>query len=130
MLIEELDRDFKFIARTNKNIPVYVKAMKDIANNENIGYGQNNRLTLYTEAKKVGFDCSKIKNKCNTDCSTMVRTALKSAGYDLPSDFRTKNEKANLEKIGFEIIKFDKTKLKTGDILFTPNSHTAVVVEA
>lgn len=37
--------------------------------NNNIGYGQSDRNTLYAQAKAVAYDLSKITTKCNCDCS-------------------------------------------------------------
>lgn len=55
--------------------------MIDIAKNNNIGYDQNQRNTLLTQAKKVGFDFSKISNRCECDCSSCITTALLGAIY-------------------------------------------------
>lgn len=55
--------------------------MIDIAKNNNIGYDQNQRNTLLTQAKKVNFDFTKIANKCETDCSAVITTALLGAIY-------------------------------------------------
>lgn len=55
--------------------------MIDIANNDNIGYDQNGRNTLLTEAEKVGFDVTKIKTKCECDCSSAVTIAILIAIY-------------------------------------------------
>lgn len=55
--------------------------MIDIANNECIGYDQNQRNTLLTQAKKVNFDFSKISTKCETDCSAVITVALLGAIY-------------------------------------------------
>lgn len=55
--------------------------MIDIAKNNNIGYDQNQRNTLLTQAKKVNFDFTKIATKCETDCSAAITTALLGAIY-------------------------------------------------
>lgn len=55
--------------------------MIDIANNDNIGYDQNQRNTILTQAKKVDFDFTRIKTKCEGDCSSVVTTALLGAIY-------------------------------------------------
>lgn len=55
--------------------------MIDIAKNDNIGYDQNQRNTLLTQAKKVNFDFSKITTKCECDCSSCITIALLGAIY-------------------------------------------------
>ena len=110
------------------------KAMEAACNNKHIGYDQSQRDTLYEAAKKVGFDVSKVKTDCETDCSALVRVCCCYAGFD-PGNFRTANEVAALMKTG----EFDKltdskfttqsTNLKKGDILVTKTSgHTVVVL--
>ena len=47
-------------------------AMEQAAKNENIGYDQNQRESLYNEAEKVGFDLSKITTPCECDCSSLI----------------------------------------------------------
>ena len=84
---------------------------KGCANN-NIGYSQYERNTLYTEMKKVGNDLSRVA-LCNTDCSAFqnacalaaktpkvtyasngwttstMRSALKDAGYKILTSYLT-----------------------------------------
>lgn len=57
--------------------------MIDIAKNNNVGYDQNQRNTLLTQAKKVKFDFTKITTKCETDCSAAITTALLGAIYTI-----------------------------------------------
>lgn len=57
--------------------------MIDIANNNNVGYDQNQRNTLLTQAKKVNFDFAKISTKCECDCSSCITIALLGAIYTI-----------------------------------------------
>lgn len=123
---------WQYVARPNSSTTAkkIAQAMVDCANNNNIGYDQSQRLTLYTQAKKVKWVIKDIKTKCETDCSATVRVALKVAGIDVPSTFRTKNMTANLKATGkFTIYKYSSVKnnLKVGDILYYPHYHTAVI---
>ena len=106
-------------------------AMKAACNNNNIGYDQNERDTLYNAAKKVGFDTAKVTEKCETDCSALVRVCLCYAGFDA-SNFNTESEPGVLRKLGFKEVSFTKSTgagLKNGDILVTPKKgHTVIVV--
>ena len=105
------------------------------AKNNKIGYDQGQRNTLYTYAKKVGFDCAKVTTACECDCSALVRVCLAYAGINVPASFRTVNEPKYLLNTGaFKELKGDKyTKkgdyLRKGDILVTPTQgHTVIVI--
>ena len=109
------------------------QAMEMICANDNFGYGQDYRLSGFNEAKKVGFDPSKVKVKCGLDCSQSVRVALHYAGIKC-ENFRTRTMRKVLEATGkFEILTSDKyckssDYLLRGDILLTAKvpGHTAV----
>ena len=111
------------------------KQMQAACDNNKIGYDQWQRNTLYTEAKKVGFDIAKVTTACETDCSALVRVCLAFNGIDVPSDFRTGNMPSNLLKTG-EFVELKGSKytdqsayLGAGDILVTKTSgHTVVVL--
>lgn len=112
------------------------ECMKAACANNNIGYDQHQRSTLYSYAKKVGFNASKVTTKCETDCSALVRVCCEFAGISgLPAGFRTANMASYLLKTGaFTELKGDKytkksTYLGAGDILVTKTSgHTVVVL--
>lgn len=105
------------------------------AKNNNVGYDQHERQTLYEAAKPYGFNISMVKTPCETDCSALVRVCCAYAGIDLPASFRTSNEAKNLLATGaFEELTGDRyTKssdyLKRGDILCTKTQgHTVIVL--
>lgn len=111
------------------------KCMEMACANDHIGYCQPHNLTLYNEAKKYGWDVSKVNVDCETDCSALVRICLLAAGLSDPGAFSTAMEPTVLSNTG----KFDKytdanhtTKsdyLMRGDILVTKTSgHTVVVL--
>ena len=110
--------------------------MKQAIANPNIGYDQYERNTLYKAAEAVGFDLSKVKVKCETDCSALVRVCCACAGIGgLAADFRTGNEPSRLLATGafVELAGERYTRqsawLKAGDILCTATSgHTVVVL--
>lgn len=103
--------------------------------NKNIGYDQGQRLTLYNVSKEVGFNCSKVTKKCETDCSALVRVCCAYAGISLPN-FRTSDEASVLLKSGAFVelkgVKYTDSQLylRRGDILVTrTQGHTVVVLE-
>lgn len=108
--------------------------MEAACKNDNIGYDQYQRLTLYNVAKEVGFNCAKVTEKVETDCSALVRVCCAFAGITA-ANFRTSNEVSALMATG----RFDKytdsayttksDRLKRGDILVTKTKgHTVVVL--
>jgi hypothetical protein len=109
------------------------KAMEQACGNNNIGYDQNQRTTLYTQAKAKKWDISKVAVKCETDCSALVAVCCNAAGVTVSKDMYTGNEKAVLKGTGkFTIYTAAKyvggsDYLKRGDILLG-NGHTAIVL--
>lgn len=107
--------------------------MKAICNNNNIGYDQTQRLTLYNLAKANNWNISKIKTPCETDCSAAVCVCVNASGITVSNGMYTGNELELLKKTGkFTILtdaKYTKSPdyLKSGDILLA-NGHTSVVV--
>ena len=112
-------------------------AMEQACANDNIGYDQYQRNTLYAEATKFGFDVSKVEKDVECDCSALVRVCCAYAGIlGLPEGFRTTNEPKNLMATGafLEMAGDQYTKqsayLKAGDILCTPvQGHTVIVLK-
>lgn len=104
--------------------------------NDNIGYSQTLRNTLHAEAKKVGYDLSKIETPCDCDCSSFMTicaiaggvTELEYTGnapttrtmvttFAKTGRFKVYQEAAYLES---------DTHLKRGDILVKVGSHTVM----
>lgn len=115
------------------------KACEAGCNNKAFGYDQPQRNTAHIEAKKVGYDLSKVTTPCGTDCSafmtlcaiaggvseleytgnapttsTMVNTFVKTGKYQKLTDSK--------------YLTSDKY-LKRGDILVKEGSHTAMALE-
>ena len=120
-----------FRAKDGKRALKIAEAMKKACANNDIGYDQGQRNTLYNNVKDKGFDPSKTTKKVETDCSALVRVCCAYAGITL-SDFTTSNEARRLLNSGeFEEVTGIKlpSKLVNGDILVTKTKgHTVVVV--
>lgn len=108
-------------------------AMIAACKNNNIGYSQADRLSLYKLASKNGWNLAKV-GKCNCDCSSLVAVCCNAAGVKVPPTMYTGNELAVLKGTGkFTVYtgsgytKSDKL-LKTGDILLR-TGHTAIVTQ-
>ena len=110
------------------------EAMQKACDNNDIGYSQGTRNTLYNDIKGKGFDPSKTSKAVNTDCSALVRVCVNYAGITV-GDFITSGEVSALVKTGqFEKLTSDKyckssDYLMKGDILVTrTKGHTVVVL--
>ena len=110
--------------------------MEELCENDYVGYctTQSHRIDGFNEAKKVNFDLSKIKTKCELDCSQSVRVCVHAAGIEC-EDFRTEKELEVLKATGeFEILTSDKyckssDYLKRGDIEITcTKGHTIIIL--
>lgn len=102
-----------------------------IAQNDNIGYDQGYRYTMYEEAKKLNYDFKSISNKCSTDCSQMATTICIANGVKLSPYNWTVTMLENYMVTGkFEKLAYDpKMTFLPGDILLTVTQrHTAIVV--
>ena len=110
---------------------------KGCANN-NIGYDQNQRNTLNTQAKKVGYDLSKITTKCECDCSSFMTVCALAGGANI--EYGSNAPTTSTMKTRFELsgdyesiiasryLTSDKY-VKRGDILVKTGSHTVMVLE-
>ena len=113
------------------------EAMEKACKNNDIGYDQNQRNTLFNNVKDRGFDPSKTTKKVETDCSALVRVCIAYAyGEDVAGNIRTISEPDILVKTGlfakYTDAKYCKSSdyLLRGDILCTPVSgHTVVVLD-
>ena len=106
--------------------------------NENIGYDQYGRNTLYQESKKVEFDLSAIDTACECDCSSLMHVCAIAGGANLTygsnghttrtmvREFTASGEYVKLT--GSEYLTSDRL-LKRGDILVKEGSHTVMVLD-
>lgn len=109
------------------------KTMEAACANNNIGYDQSNRTSLYQLAKANGWNVAAV-GLCETDCSALVSVCVNAAGITVSKDMYTGNEKTVLNATGkftcYTSSDYCKAsgKLQRGDILLG-NGHTAIVVQ-
>ena len=108
--------------------------MEFACDNPNIGYDQSQNQTLWQVVKPLGYDCSKVRTPCETDCARLVRVCVWYGGIEC-SDFYTATLVETLRKTGqFDVFTSDKyckssDYLQRGDILCTrTKGHTVVVL--
>ena len=101
--------------------------------NTEIGYGQDDRYTLYDTSKPLGFDCGKVEKAVDCDCSSLMTVCANFAGVPIPRDTCTANMQARYNATGlFKVYTAKKYTmkpdyLKVGDILVRAGYHTAIV---
>lgn len=118
-------------------------AMEAACANDKIGYSQGGKVdrnSLLKEARKVGYDPSKVNKLCNTDCSALITLAAIYAGIAESvlvvsgNSATTRTLKKRLEKTGEVEVFTDKEhtqksdKLLRGDILLAYGKHVVCVV--
>lgn len=74
----------------------FANNMIDLAKNNNVGYDQNQRNTLLTQAEKVDFNFSKISTKCECDCSSAITICILGAIFKVLGEEAFKKAKAGL----------------------------------
>lgn len=115
----------------------HAKAVEAACANDNIGYSWDNRNSLYSEAKKVGMDISKIRTKCNCDCSSLQNCCAVASGapgvtYG-SNGWVTTNMLGYLRSAGYSIIQ--DTKYLTSDAycvrgaIYVSSGHTLCSLE-
>lgn len=112
-------------------------AAEKAVRNDNIGYDQRERETLFSALENNGFDMASIAKPCECDCSSLVHACLWAAGIPIDKIFRTPQMPDALKASG-EFMELGGTEyrlsgqyLLRGDVLVTPVSgHTVIVVQS
>lgn len=110
------------------------------AQNDHIGYDQNQRNTYGEALKEVGWDPSKIKKNVESDCSKGVIDNIIAAGHIIGIDGLQKfgatytgNMRQEARNRGFQVLTESKyltcgDYLLAGDILLNDQHHTCTVI--
>lgn len=101
----------------------------------------NDRYTFWEQLAANGYDPSKIKKPCETDCSQSTASIVKAVGYRLNKPklkavsvyLTTYNMRSAFKTAGAKVLTDQKyltsgTCLKPGDILLNDNHHVAIAV--
>ena len=135
--ISNIDPYIVLRPKTNAIANASVNACIAGCNNDNIGYSQTGRNTLYTSAKELNFDLSGV-GPCNTDCSAFMTVCAIAGGARITYGSNaptTSNMRIRFSQSGdYEVltdIKYTTMTdyLKAGDILVHENIHTVMVLE-
>lgn len=104
-----------------------------IANNNHVGYGQNDRLTFYYAWRAVGYDISRLTADVNVDCSAFVCAIVNACGIPCDPSGTTFNLASVLgatgqftRYTGSEWLQSDSL-LQPGDIVNASSHHVIMV---
>ncbi len=117
--------------KTVSNASAIASAMQDACDNDNIGYDQNQRLTLWNQINGTGVKIKNVTTACECDCSSLVRCCIYQAtGTDVgnitTSTLATKCASSGLFEDKFEVT--SESELYTGDVLVTKTKGHCVIV--
>lgn len=111
----------------------------EAADNNCIGYDQNERLTFWKQLQKYSYRPKNIKVKCETDCSASTAAIIKAVGYllnndklkSIPETCYSGNIRVALKNRGAKVFTEDKylksdSYLKRGDILLYEGHHVTI----
>lgn len=124
--------------KDRKKAEEYAKIITAFCNNKNIGYDQNDRVTLFNILKENNWDYTKVNKPVECDCSEIVGCAINCVERKevVPSWIYTGNLAALLEKTGLFESVLTGTKycgksdyLMIGDICNNPGRHVISAVE-
>jgi hypothetical protein len=112
--------------------------MKAAAANNHIGYDQNtpDRYSFYDAAKACGWDISAISTNCETTCASAVSVCINAAGITVPRYWDSGRVYSDIMATGeFDVFTSSdytasSANLLPGDILLSPGTHTAMVVDS
>lgn len=124
----------RFVSKSRRK--KFASIAKKLASNNNIGYSQPNRKSLFDECNRIGWDASRIYDirKCNCDCSMLVICAINLAygkiklpHYLTTSDFANNKIHKLMPKATYSQ-KEITPKHRLGDIVYR-RGHVAIITE-
>lgn len=119
--------------KSTKAAETIARKCEEACRNDNIGYSQYSRYSLFNEVCNNNYNIKDLKKPCNCDCSSLVMVCCRAANITVPKAMYTYSMDNDLMKTGnFEKLTNVKYRsisryLKRGDILLKAG-HTAIVL--
>ena len=124
--------EFVLRCKDKQKAEVMARACEAGCENNNIGYDQNERNTLRTQAKVVGWDLSKITTPCECDCSSFMTVCAEAAGINVPYTGNnaptTATMRAAFKATGMFDVLTPTVSKRRGDII-VKSGHTIMVLD-
>lgn len=106
-----------------------------IANNNHVGYGQDDRLTFFYAWRAVNYDISQLTTDCNTDCSAFIGAIVNAVGIPCDPSVTTFNMADVLLGTG-QFVRYTGSSwtdsdslLRAGDIVCNSQRHVIMVTD-
>lgn len=117
--------------KTVAHATAIAKAMQQACDNSNVGYDQNDRLTLWNLIYGTGVQIEDVATPCECDCSSLNRCCIyQGTGTDVgnitTSTLASKCASSGLFEDKFEVT--SESQLYTGDVLVTKTKGHCVIV--
>lgn len=122
---------------------VIAEVARDAANNSNIGYDLDRRMTFYNQLQSVGWRPASITTPCDADCSSATATSIVAAGHltgdstlsSIYAGLSTYNMRAALVSKGFQLLTDSRyltgdSYLLPGDVLLNDDLHAAINLDS
>ena len=116
---------------------------RDAANNNNIGYDQNQRITFYQQLSRVNWNPSSITVPCEADCSSSTAACIIAAGHkngnrllqNVSPYLTTFVMRGALTSAGFQCLTASQyltsdSYLLPGDVLLKDDAHVAINLDS
>lgn len=132
---EYYDGDWEFLLRCKdkQKAEIMARACEAGCGNKNIGYDQNQRNTLRTQAKEANWNLAKITKACECDCSSFMTVCAEAAGINIPYSSgnapTTRTMRNAFKSTGMFDVYTPAVKKLRGDILVKAGSHTVMVLD-
>lgn len=127
------DWDFLLRCKDKNKAEIMARACEAGCENENVGYDQNQRNTLRTQAKAVNWNLTKITTPCECDCSSFMAVCAECAGINIPySDNNaptTSTMRNAFKATGMFDVFSAAVKKRRGDILVNAGKHTVMILD-
>lgn len=129
-----------YVLRCKSSIIAEIMAVtcEKICNNNHIGYNQNKRNTLRTQAIAKRYKVEDINTNCDCDCSSLMAVCAECAGVSIPYVGNNAPTTSTMEKAFTSTGYFEakneakytmaSCNLKRGDILVKRGHHTVMVL--
>lgn len=129
------DSGWEFLLRCKdrQKAEIMARACEAGCGNDKIGYDQNQRNTLRTQAIAVGWNLSKITTACECDCSSFMTVCAEAAGINViyynGNAPTTRTMRGAFKSTGMFDVFEPSVKKQRGDILVKAGDHTVMVLD-
>ena len=122
--------------KSEDNAKGFANILRLLCANNNVGYDQVERTTLWAEAQRINWQPTRIGEikACECDCSSLMAVCARFLGFAVSKDIWTGNLEAAFRATkAVEVYKTSEytskpDNLKVGDILLNTQHHVAAVV--